>query len=369
MAEREERLRRRVLRAYLEPGHPIAYSSPGAVGKYFGISKARAKAILEHEDGYTLHREYHRPAVYNPYYVHSRREQVQADLIDVSRLAGANDGVRFLLLFIDIMTKKIWVYPLKSKSQQSMRAAVSGWLAGLASKPLVLVTDRGLEFTARGVQQVLTSNGVDWRPAFGTLKACIAERVNKTLQVLIFKYLSAKETHRFIDVLDRLIRSYNRRGHRTLDGMSPEEADRPANQGRVQAIFHTRYAKLAERRRQGSLPLKVGDIVRVKTLPKKVSSSARAYAEQFHGEFFTVTRINRTLPVAMYYLRSLDTGEHIEGGFYSQELQRQRGDVWKIESVLEERVRRGRRQLLVKWKYFGPQHNQWIFADDVQQVF
>ncbi len=363
------RLRRRVLRAYVKPGHPTALSSPATVAKHFGISKSAAKEILEHEDGYTLHREYHRPSLYNPYFVHTRREQVQADLIDVSTLSAHNDGVRFLLLFIDIMTKKIWVYPLRSKAQQVMKTAIRQWLELLRTKPTLLVTDRGLEFTSNTVQQLLASHEVEWRPAFGTLKACIAERVNKTLQVIIYKYLTATESLRYIDVLDKLVKSYNRRGHRSLEGMSPEKADLPANEGRVQAIFHARYTALGRRRRQRGLPFKVGDLVRVKTLAKKISSSARAYAEQFHGEYFVVTRINRTLPVAMYYLRSLDTGEHIEGGFYANELQRQRGDLWKVEAVLDERVRRGRRELLVKWKYFGDAHNEWIPSENVEAAF
>ena len=323
---------------------------------------------MEGIEGYTMHREFKQPKPYNPYYVRSRRKQVQADLIDVSALSGSNDGVRFLLLLIDIFTKRIWIFGIRSKGANAMTDALTTWLDGIDVVPKILKTDKGTEFTNRRVQQLLRNRGVEWQAAFGTLKAAVAERANKTIQILMFKYLSENETKRYIDVLPLLLNTYSNRGHRTLKGMSPNEADRAENEGRVQGIFNERYAKLAGHRRR-ELPLKVGDVVRIKTLPKKLSASSRAYAQQFTGEYFKVVRINRTLPIALYYLQSLDTLEHIEGGFYAQELQRQTGDIYKVERVLGRRVRNGRREVRVKWMHFGNRWNQWIREADVRRVF
>ncbi len=368
MVENEDALRKRILRAYNKPGHPIAFSAPAAVADHFKVSLKFAKEVLEHDDAYNLHREYKQPRVYNPYYTHSRREQVQADLIDVGKVAKENDGCKFLLVLIDIFTKKLWVYPLKNKSAAEMLPAMRRWVDGLRQPPGKLVTDRGLEFTNRRLQELLRQHGIEWYAAGGTMKAAIAERVNKTLQVLIYKYLTAKETTRYIDQLPAIVATYNRRPHRTLKGLTPNLADKPRNEGLVQSIHHLRYEKIA-RHRKTSLPYAVGDLVRIKTEAKKVSSSNRAYAEQFHGEYFRIVRINRTLPVAMYYLRSLDTGEFIEGGFYANELQRQRGDVYKIERVIRRRTRRGRREAFVKWKYFGDDWNEWIPEETIVQVY
>ena len=59
--------------------------------------------------------------------------------------------------------------------------------------------------------------------------AAVSERANKSLQVLIYKYPSAKETTRYLDELDRLTDSYNSRPHRSLKEMMPNEADEAAN--------------------------------------------------------------------------------------------------------------------------------------------
>lgn len=364
---RNNRLHDRVIRAYTSPGNPIAYSSPARVAKHFQISVKKAKEILEHTEGYTLHREYKSPKQYNPYYVHERREQIQGDLIDVSVISNDNNNVKFLLVLIDIFTKRLWVYPLQNKNARTMTQIMRRWLQSLDVIPKKIMTDKGTEFTNRSVQQLLRSYNVEWQAAIGTVKACIAERVNKTLQILIYKYLTENETLKYIDILPDLVITYNTRGHRTLEGMTPEEADLPDNEARVQAIFHEKYDQIG---RQRKLPrFNVGNLVRIKTLPKKISNESRAYAEQFKGEYFNIIRINRTLPIPLYYLRSTDTGEIIEGGFYANELQRVRGDLYKIERVLRERVRRGRRELFVKWRYFGPQWNEWIPAANVARVF
>jgi transposase InsO family protein len=354
-----DNLHNRVIRAYTTPGHAVAFSAPQRVSDYFGISEKKAKEILEHVEGYTLHREYKQPKHYNPYYVHNRRKQVQADLIDVSRLKRANDGICFLLVLIDIFTKRLWVYPTKNKSAETMKTAFTSWLRAIDRPPRRLVTDRGREFVNQEVQPLLRSYNVEWQASNGMLKACIAERVNKTLQILMYKYLSQKETHRYLDALPQLVTTYNNRGHRTLQGMTPAEADLPENEHQVQAIFHTRYTEAAKHRKT-RLPYRIGDLVRIKTEPKKISSSARAYAEQFHGEYYRIVRINRTLPIALYYVQAVDDNEHVEGGFYANELQRQRGDVYKIEAILGRRTYRGRRQIRVKWRYFGEAWNEWI---------
>lgn len=363
-----DRLRETVIRHYTTPGHPIAFSTPNRVAKYYAIPQKRAKEILEHIEGYTLHREYKQPRQYNPYYVHFRREQVQGDLVEMGHIAARNNGVRYILVLIDIFTKWLWAYPLKNKNASETTAALRRWLSNIDTPPRKLMTDRGHEFTNEPVQDLLRQSGVQWQPAYGTLKACIAERVNKTLKVLIGKYLSERETTRYIDVLPALVQTYNRRGHRTLEGMTPEEADMPVNEDRVQAIFHARYEKIG-RQRPTRAKFKLGDLVRIKTLAKKISPSSRSYAEQFKGEYFTIMRINRSLPIPLYYLKSLDTGELIEGGLYANELQRIRGGLYKIERVFCERRRRGRRELFVKWKYFGPRWNQWIPASAVQRVY
>ena len=100
---------------------------------------------LQHIDAYTTHREYHKPRVTNPFYVYKKRQQVQMDLIDISRLKDDNDGVTFILVAIDSFTKKAWARPLKTKSAKDSLAAIKSIVEnmGAAAKPETIFFDRG----------------------------------------------------------------------------------------------------------------------------------------------------------------------------------------------------------------------------------
>lgn len=367
MAQNEQ-LFNRVIEAYTTPGHPVAFSAPGTVAKYFNISYKKAKEILEHEESYTSHREYKKPRTYNPHYVHKRREQIQGDLIDIRDLSRVNRGYQYLLLLIDVFTKKIWLYPMKNKTGVESAGKIREWLESLRTTPEILRTDNGKEFAARTVQAILTSYQVAWQVAFGTSKAAVAERANKTIQILIYKYLTQSETFKYIDVLEDLVESYNSRPHRSIGKMTPNEADLPRNQNRVHKIHMKRYRKLGNSRRT-KLPFKNGDTVRVKIDSKIISRDRRAYAKQFTNEYFTIIGINRKMAKPMYYLKSMNSDEVIEGGFYKEELQLIRGSVFKIESVVGRRRRNGVVQLKVRWRYFNDSHDSWINQRDVTRVF
>ena len=104
---------------------------------------------------------------------------------------------------------------------------------------------------------------------------------------------------------------------------------------------------------------KIGDTVRLKLLAKKLGGDARAYNPQFTGEYFEIIDVNIRQMIPMYKVRSLDNGDVIKDRFYSNELQKLQGDVFKVEKILQTRGRRPNRELLIKWQFFGDQHNSW----------
>ena len=358
----------RILEAYTTPGHPIAYSAPGRVARFFDITKSRAEGILQGNEAYTLHKEYHRPSQYNPVYCYRGiREIIQTDVIDIRSLSQHNDGVNYLALFIDCFSRRIWVYPMRRKTGVEMADVITRWLEslGLRRRVKVINSDSGTEYLNRSVAKVLKDWGIEHKIAVGTSKCSLAERCNRTLQILIYKYLSDNETFRYLDALDDLVRSYNQRAHRSLNNMTPLEADRIANELRVRAIHLHRYAKIKRKKPKYA----VGDTVRVKTDPHGVSSGRRAYAEQFKGEFFTIERVNSALPRPMYYLRSLNTHDQIKGGFYGNELSKLQGEIYRVEKILRTRKRRGKTEYLVRWKYFNDTHDSWEPAENITRVF
>ena len=67
----------------------------------------------------------------------------QADLVDMQSLALHNDGVKYLLTYIDTFSKYALVRPLKSKSGLCAKEAFESILEEKVS--LYLQTDKGTE--------------------------------------------------------------------------------------------------------------------------------------------------------------------------------------------------------------------------------
>ena len=360
------RRKNRIIQNYRTPGHPTAFSAPGNVSKETGVDHKTAREYLREIDSYVLHKESKRPKKYNPYYVYSRRDLIQADLIDIRSLSRANNGTNYLFLAIDVFSRKVHVYPLKTKSANEMKNVIQRYINELGPPQIkVFMTDGGTEFWSRPVKNLLRANNIELRLASGTSKACYAERANKSIQVLIYKYLSDRETTKYIDVLQDLVDTYNKRGHRSLNFMSPNEADLPQNTREVRSIALRRFSKIERK----NTTLKVGDIVRIKKLADAPNPARRAYAQQYHGEYFKIYRINETLPIPLYHLKSMNTMEEIRSGFYSNELSPVKGDVFKIERVIRRRGVGRRREAYVKWKYFDNGWNQWIPERDIVEQY
>ena len=70
-------------------------------------------------------------------------------------------------------------------------------------------------------------------------KCSVIERWNRTIKTKLWKYFTANNTHKYIDVLDALIEKYNNTFNRAI-GMTPTEACKASNRT---VVFHNLYFK------------------------------------------------------------------------------------------------------------------------------
>ena len=83
-------------------------------------------------------------------------------------------------------------------------------------QPRILSCDRGSEFNCAITKQLLKQMKTRMFFALGDTKAAVVERFQKTLQILIYKYLVEHETYTYFNVLQRLIKNYNETWHTTI---------------------------------------------------------------------------------------------------------------------------------------------------------
>jgi len=358
-----------IVRNYLTPSHPTAFSSIANIHRFYRnrFGKNAIANALASIDTYTLHREYKKPKYRNPIYVYSLREHIQMDLIDMAAYAEHNDGITFVMVAVDAFSKKAWVKAMKNKSADVSLEKIKELVNEIQPPMKAVFLDRGTEFKNKKVQSFLREQNIKMIHPYSETKAPIAERFNRTLKDLIFKYFDAEQTFRYVDVLDELVISYNNRGHRTLQYMTPNEAEKEENKSKVVCALSEYYTKATGGIRKRRPKYRVGQKVRVKILADKLR---RGFQERFKEEHFEIVSINTKMPIPMYRVKSLNDNEIIRGGFYANELQPIEGDVFKIEKVLKEETKRGRKRLFVKWVGYDDRHNSWIDAErDVTQTF
>ena len=63
-------------------------------------------------------------------------------------------------------------------------------------------------------------------------KSCVIERIKRTIKEKMFKYFSANNTRKFVDVLDLLVDQYNNTFHSSIK-MTPKEASHEENENKV----------------------------------------------------------------------------------------------------------------------------------------
>ena len=189
-----------------------------------------------------------------------------ADLIDMQAFSNDNNGIKYLLTVIDLFSKFVWIVPLKRKTGKEVVDAFSRILK--ERKPCKTWVDRGREFRNKDVQMLLYLYSTE-----NEEKSCVIERFNKTIKERIFKYFSANNTRKYVDVLDLLVDQYNNTIHSSIK-MTPVEASRKENENKV---FRNLYPDLGGKTLTPKY--EVGDNVRI-TKKKICLKSALLLGEQ-----------------------------------------------------------------------------------------
>lgn len=359
--------------SYARPGHPIAFSGIQQIYRYYRphLTVEDIEKTLSEIESYTLHKEFHSQQR-NPSYSHFKRYQFQCDLIDVRGLAKYNDGINYLLTCIDTFTRYAFVRPLTTKHGPKVLQAFKSILQEAVEYPKNLVFDRGAEFYNQDFLQFCRRNSIQVYSPDTSIHGAFIERFNRTLQSIIYKYMTENETNRYIDVTDHLgqttqllskfVRTYNNRIHRMI-GTTPYTAETNHNS---HLEIRKRMSKYYEQIKPRAAKFKVGDYVRVVKLRGKFD---RGYNERAAKEIFKIHAINEKLKIPLYVLSNYSGTEIIKGSFYENEITRASGDIFRVEKVIKKRKYRGRDQLYVKWKGFDESHNSWIDSSEVVRKF
>lgn len=242
-----------------------------------------------------------------------------------------------------------------------MTKALKKILTEANASPWKLRTDKGSEFYNKQVQALLNEYGIK---IFSTendeIKSGVIERFNRTLKSRMWKYFTAENTRRYVDVLQDFVDAYNNTYHSSIK-MTPNQVNKE-NEYKVRENL---YGKFGLHQIPIKAPkLKVGDSVRISKASRVFK---KGYLPNWSEEIFTVASVHHTKPIT-YRIREA-SGEEITGSFYEYELQKTLRDrPFVIEYELDKRIFRGKPQTLVKWKGYPDSYNEWIYDSSMQNV-
>ena len=112
---------------------------------------------------------------------------------------------------------------IKSKSSKEMIRGLEEIRRQASPRhPLRVQTNQGNEFYNAGVQAWFKKHGWHHFSMYGDSKASVVERWHLKLKPRMYRYFTAHNTLRYVDVFQPLIHTYNQSYHRSI-GMAPHQ--------------------------------------------------------------------------------------------------------------------------------------------------
>ena len=362
---------------YYNISNPAAYTTPAKLyaalksNKEFKFSKHFITKWLQKQDACTLQREVRRPTKIPNIRVSGLNAQWSMDLMDVQNLSKENDGIKYLLILIDTLSKYLRVVTLRQKTAKDVLNAMK-LVFDSGVKSTSIRSDRGGEFKNRLLQKFLKEEGVRLFFANQSSKASIAERVIRTIRGRLYRYFQKNRTHRYIDVLPDIVANYNSTSHRSLGGLAPKDVT-SENEADIWAQLYLKrkqqnkcanQSKRGKRRRNIKFRFKINDLVRLSHL-KHIFR--RGYNQQFTGEIFKITKRFHLQGIPMYKVTDFND-ETIEGDFYENDMQKvykEEDSLWLVEKLIKKRKRKGQTEWLVIFQSWPDKFNQWVKESDI----
>ena len=124
-------------------------------------------------------------------------------------------------------------YSFKTENEQEVANEFSRILK--ERRPSKMWADKGREFYNKDVQKQVELDSTE-----NEEKSCVIEIFNRTIKEKMFKYFSANNTRKFVDVLDLLVDQYNNAIHSSMK-MTPKEASHDENENKVWRTLYPEF--------------------------------------------------------------------------------------------------------------------------------
>ena len=376
MTSSDDEAEQNVLNEYVV-GNPSSFSSGHRLHTTFkNYSKPFIEDSLSKNETYTRFKQFKKFNKYPMIRCYKKRELWEGDLIFFidSLLIKHNDNFQYILAYIDVFTKNVFVSPIKNKKAETIKEETEIMFTKYG-KPEKLRTDMGGEFNNSLFKLFLKKENVKLYFAIQDRKAAVIERFNLTIQSLLYKIMNEKNTLSWVECLPICLEIYRNRIHSTIK-MSPSNAEKEENQQQIFSTMMSKYSIDSLRKmKKNNRPtkFKVGDFVR---LFIKRTQYQRGYQSNVSIPYYRIFKIDRNLSKDRYYLEDTNylkdnIPEKLEGAFLGNELVKYTpSDVFKLDPNHKITYKGSGRnkKAYVKWEGWSEKYNTWLPVTELKKL-
>ena len=197
------------------------------------ITRKLVQEFLSQQYSHQIHKPIGRIKHYFPITSEHENQIVQIDLMDVSEISRVNAGVHFLLVCVDVFTRKAYVIPMKNKTTSSIIEAFTEFLRRIKGKVEKITCDFGSEFINKDFKKLCKENDIeiDYVNLNNHLIDHVGNRLGivdsfiQKLRKLMNRYFDEYDTNKYIDVLDKLVNNINNTYNSGIKGI-PNKPDK-----------------------------------------------------------------------------------------------------------------------------------------------
>lgn len=288
---------------------PAAYGSVTNLQKAAKLPRRKVEKFLQQKDAHTKYRQYNRKFPRLKVIAYDINEIWSIDIAYVDKLANYNNGVKYLLVVVDVLSRYLRVLPMRAITAVDTAKAFSKMI--VRTQPQKIWSDKGNEFKG-AFKSLCEKRGIETYTTASEKKSAYAERNIRSLKNIIYKHLENKWTYHYISKLQSFVNTINSRVNRVTK-LAPSKVTKK----------HVPYLISLTAEQSSKLVKKPKFAIRDKVrIAKEDLPFKKGYKQSFTDEIFTISKIPTFNPPTYSLVDS--QGEIIHGKFYEQELAKTR---------------------------------------------
>lgn len=264
----------------------VGYSKSKVMGRLkkegYKVSQKQVNDVLNKQDTVQLHKKQTKK-IRGHITAFVVDEKHQIDLLDMSSYSAKNKGMNWIMIAVDVFTRRARAIPLKSKKSSDVLIGLKKIISE-GGQPVEYMMDSGPEWINKSVQSFLNEKKIamNVNEVGNHQKLGIIDAFSKTIKAMIFKHFTANKTTEWVDQLDKFIKIYNDNDHKGLPDMAPNDVD-----GNVKNETVVRQNNREKATKETEHNLKVGSIVRIRI----IKQFKKGFEETFTRDTFNVIKL------------------------------------------------------------------------------